>query len=250
MKKNYILTSLLFVLFLLYLNTSSQIRYTKVDPVNNTLTIHNYGSSSVNISGYFICHLLSYQQLSTLTIDSGNLMLGAGNDLMISGFTLNSTASDLGLYINNNNFADPNTMIDFLQWGSSGNGRESVAVSKGIWGTGDFINTQGPYFYNGNGTQTGISFWSNATLAVTDFTFSKQVSVYPNPVDNILNIKNGSDEVVSQAEIFDILGKRIYTNAGNKINNALNLSNLSSGIYYLRLTSNKGTISSKKIVKN
>ena len=32
-------------------------------------------------------------------------------------------------------------MHDFVQWGSAGNGRESVAVGKGIWTAGDFIST-------------------------------------------------------------------------------------------------------------
>jgi len=251
MKKHYYLIATINFILLFPILSNSQIRYTKIDPVANTLTIHNYGSSAINVSGYFICHLFSYQQLSTLTTDSGNLMLGAGNDLMISGFTLNSTASDLGLYINNSNFANANTMIDFLQWGSSGNGRESVAVSKGIWSTGDFINTSGPYFYNGNGTQTGVSFWSNSTLNVEDITFTNQTFVYPNPVKSILNIKNNANQKVINAKLFDILGKQVsLRNTNTLTNSTINLSNLSSGIYYLRLASDKGAISYKKKIKN
>jgi len=46
---------------------------------------------------------------------------------------------------------------------SPGNGRESVAVAKGIWGTGDFVDAAGPYSYVGNGTDTGVAFWTGIT---------------------------------------------------------------------------------------
>ena len=57
-----------------------------------------------------------------------------------SGFPLNNSVADLGLY-ETNTFGSASAMQDFVQWGSGGNGRESVAVGKGIWTAGDFILT-------------------------------------------------------------------------------------------------------------
>ncbi len=250
MKKRYFLVSLIAFILLFPILSNSQIRFTKVDPVANTVTIHNYGTAMVNVSNYQLCHLFSYQKLSTLSIDSGSLILVAGGNLSLSGFTIINSASDLGLYIDNN-FPSSTSMLDFFQWGSSGNGRESVAVTKGIWTAGDFISTTGPYFYNGNGTQNGVSFWSNTVLGLEDIAFSNQTFVYPNPVKNILNLKNRSNQKVVNVELFDILGKQIILKKSNALNNnTLNFKNLSSGIYYIRLASDKGAISFKKIIKN
>ena len=250
MKKIYTLASLLIFTLIFSSPNYGQIRFTKIDPVANSLTIHNFGSSTVNISSYQICHKFSYQLLSSLTIDAGSLMLGAGNDLSLSGFTIDNTASDLGLYIDSN-FSSPTSMLDFFQWGSKDNGRESVAVSKGIWTVGDFISTSGPYFYNGNGSQNGVSFWSNTVLNIEDITFSNNTFVFPNPVKNIINIKNSTTQKVITIELFDILGKQVfYKNTNNKNINAVDISNLSSGIYYTRLTNDSGALSYKKIIKD
>ena len=144
MKKLY---TLLFLISFLTFNpvANSQIRFTKVDPVTNVITIHNFGSSTVNIANYQICRKLQYKFLNTLTLVSGSLNLQAGGDVVLSNADLSVSSSDLGLYLNSN-FTSTTSMLDFLQWGSSGNGRENVANSKGIWTTGDFITTSGPIF--------------------------------------------------------------------------------------------------------
>jgi len=249
MKKHYIFTTLIIAFLFFPIISNSQIRFTKVDPVANTVTIHNYGNTMVNVSNYQLCHLFSYQKLSTLNIDSGSLTLVAGGNLSLSGFTINNSASDLGLYIDSN-FPSSASMLDFLQWGSNGNGRESVAVAKGIWTAGNFISSTSPYFYNGNGAQNGMSFWSNTVLGLEDIAFSNQTFVYPNPVKNILNIKNNANQKVEIAALFDILGKQVrFKNTSTLKNNTVDLSNLSSGIYYMRLASDKGAISYKKVIK-
>ena len=55
-------------------------------------------------------------------------------------------------------------MIDFTQWGSASNGRESVAVTKGIWSPGDFIEIADTYNYTGNGNQNGVNFWVGSQI--------------------------------------------------------------------------------------
>ena len=45
--------------------------------------------------------------------------------------------------------------------GGGGLGRESVAVTKGIWGMGDFLDGPAPYDYIGDGTQNGVKFWTS-----------------------------------------------------------------------------------------
>ncbi|MCH8329865.1 MAG: T9SS type A sorting domain-containing protein [Bacteroidetes bacterium] len=167
MKK--IITLILFCIILLSINYTSkaQIRWFAVDPTLNVVVIKNFGSNQINISNYELCSLFGYRKLSFMAVVAGSLNLNGGDSVILTGFTLNSTAADLGLYLPSPNFASANDMVDFTQWGSGGNGRESVAVAKGIWTAGDFIAGNPPYNYTGNGSQDGVTFWSGTGGSIT-----------------------------------------------------------------------------------
>ena len=102
------------------------------------IELFNNGGSTVNVNDWWVCSLFNYQQMSSLNIVSGSTNLGPGQYLVVSGFNLTNSA-DLGLYTVNT-FGSSAAMESFVQWGSSGNGRESVAATKGIWTAGDFIS--------------------------------------------------------------------------------------------------------------
>ncbi|MCH8329907.1 MAG: hypothetical protein IH946_00760 [Bacteroidetes bacterium] len=155
MKILFLASTILSISFML----NAQVRLTVVDPVLDEITIHNYGSSTENINSWWLCARFSYVQLSGITVQSGSLSLAAGADVTVSGFSLNNTSSDLGLY-NSSSFTSTTAMQDFVQWGGGGIGRESVAVAKGIWVAGTFISGTGPYYYIGDGTENGVQFWS------------------------------------------------------------------------------------------
>ena len=79
-----------------------------------------------------------------------------------------------------------------------------------------------------------------------------QVSVYPNPTNDLINYKtlyDGNFEV--KAELFDYVGKKLMEQDATAINNyigALDLSALSSSMYLLRVTVNSKTTVFKVIV--
>lgn len=173
-----------FTLCLLFLSFSyglyAQIRLTSVDPVNDQVTIKNFGSSLVDISGYRFCALFQYTtNLSSLTVESGNLNLAGGAEVTLAGWPITSGNSDFGLYLPTGPFSATSAMVDFTQWGSGGNGRESVAVEKGIWSSGDHLMGNAPYTYTGSGIENGLTFWQTALNIETDiisFTLSEQIS--------------------------------------------------------------------------
>jgi len=149
----------------------AQIRLLNFDPTADQLTIKNFGTSTVDISSYRLCALLTYtSDLTTLTVESGSLNLTAGAQVILSGWALTDAASDLGIFLGTGAFSDAAAMVDFTQWGSAGNGRESVAVTKGIWTAGDFISGNAPYAYTGDGLQNGLSYWISGLIA--HYTFS------------------------------------------------------------------------------
>jgi hypothetical protein len=82
-----------------------------------------------------------------------------------------------------------------------------------------------------------------------------ELKVYPNPTKGELTIKNEKLEIKS-VEIFDVMGKKVQSSefkvqsseTRNPKSETLNISNLPAGIYFLRITTDKGVIT-KKIVK-
>ena len=90
------------------------------------------------------------------------------------------------------------------------------------------------------------SFVVEGTLGVDDFN-TLDMSLYPNPVDgNYVTIQtpiNGVKEV----EVFDILGKRVLNT--NLISNSLDISELNSGVYMVKVTVENQSKVSKLIIK-
>jgi hypothetical protein len=248
-KRSY---SIFFVfLFILSNLAYSQVRFTVVDPINDVVTLHNYGLTTVNINTYQFCSLFSYAPLNTLTIDSGSLMLGSGSDVVISGFALEQMGADLGLYINGLNFGNPVNMEDFLQWGSAGNGRESVAVAKGIWEVGTFIAGEpNTYFFNGGANDHGVGFW-DITLSLNDEILNSSVSIYPNPINDQLSIKKIQNINLREATIFDITGRQLSSIDLSQTlsEKTIRLSYMPHGIYFLKITDDQGSSVAKKFIK-
>lgn len=72
------------------------------------------------------------------------------------------------------------------------------------------------------------------------------ISVYPNPVHNTLNIR--SNENISKATVFDASGAVVMTDTSG--NNYLDLSSLASGLYILTLETPSAIPFSVKVIKN
>ena len=168
---------------------NAQVVFTEVDYHNDRIEIVNMGTSAEDISNWQLCSRFSYAEISTVTIDEGSTNLEPGGVIVLSGFALNDVSADLGLYHEINNFGDfanASFMEDFVQWGDSGIGRESVAATKGIWNAGDSV----PVVANGHsiefdGVGTSVGGWSDQ--ATPNFgTFGEEAfvpSVVINEVD-------------------------------------------------------------------
>lgn len=103
-----------------------------------------------------------------------------------------------------------------------------------------------------------IDYWlikfCDSTLTSTTDIQSKisNFPIYPNPANNILTIQTPQFPI-KNLKIFDTLGKEISISKNqiskNKNETQLNISSISSGIYLLRLTDEKGNFYSAKFVK-
>jgi hypothetical protein len=64
----------------------------------------------------------------------------------------------------------------------------------------------------------------------------KDVALYPNPVSDVLNL--ASSTTIENFEIFNIAGRKITEGELNA--QFIQVSNLSQGLYFLRLSNNLG----------
>lgn len=75
---------------------------------------------------------------------------------------------------------------------------------------------------------------------------SNNMTIWPNPVTDILNVK--SESVILQAEIFNTNGKLLSRTNIGAMQTTLPLTSLKSGVYILRITSLNGTRAMKFVV--
>ena len=86
-----------------------------------------------------------------------------------------------------------------------------------------------------------VAALTNENFAFNNFNF------YPNPVKDNLKISNNS--VIDSVEILSLLGQKMFAKNVNSLETELNLSELSSGIYFVKVTS-EGQEKTVKISKN
>lgn len=84
----------------------------------------------------------------------------------------------------------------------------------------------------------------DTTLGINDVQISEnEVRVYPNPATSTINIRTNS--TVASVAIYNLLGKEILQTNSKTID----VSNLSQGMYLLKITSNKGAQITKRFIK-
>jgi hypothetical protein len=101
-------------------------------------------------------------------------------------------------------------------------------------------------FENPSINTTHVLVEGTAPLSIEDQTIS-DISIYPNPVGDVLKIKTSTVLTEKIATIFDVTGKRAFNQM--MTNNELNVSSLQGGIYFLRIESNGRSIRRKFIKK-
>ena len=72
-------------------------------------------------------------------------------------------------------------------------------------------------------------------------------SIYPNPIQNILNIK--SQERISSVEMLNVIGQRIMRQEANNTFVSLNTETLDAGVYFVKAVDVNGDVSVTKIIK-
>ncbi|WP_309642659.1 T9SS-dependent M36 family metallopeptidase [Flavobacterium sp.] len=91
----------------------------------------------------------------------------------------------------------------------------------------------------------------NCLLAVNDFNKENMIRVYPNPSNSIVNVRVNKFVGKLAIQLIDINGRVILNQVDDNFNieKAINISNLQSGIYIVKITGNDLNYS-QKLIKN
>lgn len=149
-------------------------------------------------------------------------------------FTVNGNPTSGTLYILENNSALATTVTPLKSF------MQADMIDNGM---AQFVNVVDP---NGAAV-SGISSYEFNTLAIEDVENEAfDLSLFPNPAKDVVKIltpENVSDINVS---VFDNTGKYIGVNLN--LNNSINISHLSTGVYFVKITLNNDTIINKKLI--
>lgn len=112
------------------------IRLSELYPNEQWVELVNIGSDPVDVSDFLVCNFPSYRRVADTTPVTGSMMLQPGAFLVISSAGFGQTDGELGLYrAGTANFASAGSMLDYMEYTSSGHQRESVAVMNAFWET-------------------------------------------------------------------------------------------------------------------
>ena len=144
----------------LSVHAQNDVLFTNVNPIENLLTITNPTGATIDLSDYQLClGPGTYRRIGDLPPVSGNIMLEAGENLVLS-YGLNNTQAGLSLFSEGGNFGstDPTILIDFVQWGDANQPRSAQAVAAGRWDDGNnFVTGAFPYTTDTGGTAASWS---------------------------------------------------------------------------------------------
>jgi len=115
---------------------------------------------------------------------------------------------------------------------------ENTSLSRIPSGTGDFVST----------TVT-FSAENDDTLSVDSVLSESSVRVFPNPASDWLNITWKTFSTETQITIVDILGRQVYDTETNSNEIKIDVSNLSFGLYIIKMKNSPADYSHKIIIK-
>ena len=208
------------------------------------IEITNTGTASVNLSGIYFKELgMTYQFPYNSSISGNSSLYLASNSAVFqsqNGFApfgqftrnLSNKSGKLVLADAFGNIIDNVEYFDSAPWPTApdGNGSYLQLVSTSL------DNNLGPSWIASN-----VALTTNENASHDGFT------LYPNPVTNYLTI-NTTDQIL-KLNLMDITGKIVKTLEVNSNEVTVDISNLSSGIYFVKVEGEFGTKYSK-LIKN
>ncbi len=247
----------------------SETEFYFLDDINKTIFLYNITSKTKSLITDYpntsdiskILYVSDYDAMFTVrnnSITRSNLTTGIGGTLVASlpgvvsslsynnGYVFYSIEGDAqsggGIYrVNLNTFEAP---VKFWEPNSADNLVGSISSIS--FNRKDY-NSLTKLFVSFYGTNKAyISFDNSELLRSNKFDLSDQISVYPNPVNDILNVNVSDNLEIAKIEILALDGRTVQDFTTSTF---VNLEHLLSGIYLVKITSTEGKIGMQRIIK-
>ncbi len=183
------------------------------------------------------------------TTDGGYLVSGNSSSDISGDKTENSLGGSDFWFIKLNN-------LGIIEWQNTIGAEGSEAVGFSLQTSDGNFLTFGASNSNISGDKTensrgGFDYWiikHDSTLGIDENTFATEISIYPNPAKNKLQL-NTQDKTIHQVNIYTITGGRVMQLDMDTVSPSIDVSSLAIGVYYVQLYSGKNVVL-KKFVKN
>jgi hypothetical protein len=93
-----------------------------------------------------------------------------------------------------------------------------------------------------------IQILDSKPLSTKNFKLEESISLYPNPAESSFRLDINDDISVANISVYNVLGKKIK-NVTKMKDNEYDISNLSTGLYMVKIIDNKGAVATKKLYK-
>jgi len=247
------------------LMTNDSIVLNEIFADESKIELRNVGSTTIDVSEYWLCQFPTYGQLFNLPLDcSATDYVMEPGDILVVEFnaTLSSSTGEIGLYnsdLTNFQFDNSDFIVDYVEWGTPNHARSEVAVEAGIWNAGDFVaafSIDNSIEYDGIGNSPFDWAEASPSLCIPNFTnpnpIEQSISLFPNPVNDEINIDfaRSMQEQVT-VRVFSSFGELIMQKKMNVAQGEspnIDISQLNEGAYILEV-SMKGFAESKRFIK-
>lgn len=212
-----------------------------------------FENGTILIGGTFWDYVTENTIRKTIKINSeGQQIQSFGNNGQIIGrtgfhiqgnqrFIADASISDFegGTYPSYFRYFPNGTIDNSFQFNSNYN--DAIGTSKMLHlQSGKFMLISSDIWYNWPDIKITLQRFNNSPLSIPDIEQSK-ILVYPNPSSGIFHIQNETPFYNTPFEIFDSLGRNILSGHFNENSPSINLSNLESGVYFLKIADRSQT---------
>ncbi len=213
---------------------------------------YGVGTTAANAQG----GVGQYWIFNTSTAVSNNWLfspafyLQAGEQVTVSFYERSATARSLRLTVGTNNTSAAQTTVI---WSNTALTNASYAQ---ITAPAYTAPSTGIYYFAFNDISAATASAVTMRLDTVNFTsvlgtneyLASNISTYPNPAKNVINISNGLNAVIESVELTDLNGRVVKTQAINATEGQVSISDLSAGVYMMKVSTDKG-VATKKVVK-
>lgn len=227
---------------------------------SSQIEIKNIGIAPTDISGLYLCSDLNYDQISTLTVDCGSVILSPGDHVVLdldANISLTTNDGEMGLY-RSQQFGSFDDIMHYTEWGSAGHQRSGTAIGAGLWMANQFAV---PF------TMTTSLKYDGSGILETDWSEGAQTpcmdniggggtgsrlsyTTYPNPTSGIFNLmipEMQSEE--GKLLIYDSYGKVVESRAVRAgVAYEIDLTKYGSGLFYTKVISGREGVVKKMLM--